>query len=280
MSRYGFIGVSGLLFLATAAWGCGDDDDGPADGGSGGSSAPSGKALEDLTASEMEALCDDLLAVVREASTPERQCIELGLGDAMTEAACNRARMECLDDETYEDFDAVRCAKYTGSCAATAPDFACDTEVSEVRSCYASVSSWLKGLRCSQAGDAPEIPSCVEELEDDCDFGLSALVALPEVDAGLSCEPSGGSSCSCGGETFDYDFGVGAQCNSCAIESCCDSFAECQNDSACRCYWECLGEGDDDCYGRCNITMFPPAFSEHASCLTSSCGDPCELTTP
>ena len=281
MSRYGFIEISGLLLLATAAWGCGDDDDEtPGDGGSAGSSAPSGKALEDLTASETEALCADLLEIVRETSTPERQCIEAGLADATSESECNRARMECLEDETYDDFDAIRCAKFTGSGAADAPDFECDTKVSEVRSCYASVSSWLKGLRCSQAGDAAEIPDCVADLETDCEFGLSTLLALPDVDAGQSCEPSGASSCSCSGETLAYDFGVGAECNTCAVQNCCDSFAECRSDTACNCYWDCLGDGGDDCFATCKITDYPPEFGAHASCLTNNCRTACDLTSP
>ena len=278
MSRYCWIGLSGWLFLVIAAVGCGDDDDEtPVDGGSGGSSAPAGKALESLTAAETEALCDDLLDVVRAASTPERQCIEAALSsDATSEAECNRARMECLDDEAYDDFDAFRCTEFTGSGASTAPEFECDTKVSEVKACYSSVSSWLRGLRCSQAGDAPETPACVEELESECDFGLSALIEVPEANA---CEQSGSSACSCGGETYDYDFGVGAQCNSCATQNCCDSFAECQNDTACKCFWECLGQGETsaNCYPRCNITTFPPAFSDHAACLTTSCRETCEL---
>jgi hypothetical protein len=275
MSRYEFIGVAGVLLAVGAGWGCGDDDDAPGDAGSGG--AAEGKALENLTASEKEALCDDLLAVVREASTPERQCIETALEDSTTESACNRARMECLDDEAYDDFDGFRCANFTGSGATVDPEFQCDTKVSEVKSCYASVSNWLKGLRCSQAGDAPEIPACIEDLEEDCEFGLSALVSGATADAGLSCEPTGASSCSCGGETYRYDLGTGAQCNTCAVQSCCVSFAECQNDTACRCYWDCLGEGNDDCFNPCGITDYPPLFADHASCLSDSCKDPCGL---
>jgi hypothetical protein len=305
MNRYRLIHVSGVL-LALAAAGCGDDDDDTPANGDASVAPPPDKALSKLTASEIESLCAELLDPVKAASTPEQQCVELALRTEETVAACDTARKDCLEDETYQDFSAVECASFTSS---TAPKFDCETKVSEVTSCYDKVASWLKGLRCSQAGKAPAMPACIDELEDDCDFGLSKLTGG---DGGMSCEPGDYASCTCtggakgtqlcnsegmydacacgsmpgpgeyvcksGSDTYPYDFGGGDSCNDCAVKGCCASFADCQQDTACACYWECLADPDtDDCFLPCKLTKYPDAFVEHASCLSDSCGTPCGL---
>jgi hypothetical protein len=310
MKRYGWVGLM-LILAAVAAWGCGDDDDGPQ------VAPPSGsKALKSLSARELRGLCQELLDRVRDVSTAEQQCVSIGLSTASTASACDTAKKSCIDHKSYEDFSKDRCAVFDAPDAGrTLPTFDCDTTVSEVRACYVKVSSWLEGLRCSQAGKAAEIPSCIDELSDGkCSFGLSQLLADTEptaTDAGaLSCEPKKMVSCLCtdgekgtqtcnadgvyepcicgtagtsnecksGSKSYPYDFGAGDECNQCATKSCCISFVDCQSDADCACYWDCLGQsGQPDCYSACGITDSPPAFVEHAVCLRDSCRSQCQL---
>ncbi len=296
MKRYGLIAVLGV---SLAAVGCGDDDD------SGGGGPASDKTLAALTGAELEDLCDDLLGTVRSVSTPVVQCTSDALEEVETRAECDDQVDECVAEELYEDFDAVQCKNFRGG----GDEFDCDRTVGDVKQCYDRTASWLRGLKCSQAGDAPEQPACVDDLIDDCGLGLSTLLEASDdaPDAGgMSCEPgdlmacscSGGGSglqtcssrgeygdcecatsfeCSVGSQSYPYDLGSDA-CNACAVASCCDSFVDCQNDDACECYWECLNKGDDDCDVQCDLPAeYPPEFTEHASCLSTACETPCEL---
>jgi hypothetical protein len=302
--RYSLVGLM-LMFAATAAWGCGDDDDVGA--------PPAGKALQDLTPREIRGLCEQLLSKVRGASTPEQQCVEAALSTSSTTAACDTARKSCLSDKEYQDFQQARCKTYDDGAGSDVPSFDCDTEASEVTRCYDRVATWLEGLRCSQAGKAPEIPSCIDELNDGaCSFGLSQLLADGDASDGgsLSCQPGKQVSCLCtdggkgiqtcnpdgvyepcdctsagagyecksGSMTYPYDFGVSAQCNDCATKNCCPSFADCQGDADCACYWDCLGQsGQSDCFAACDITDSPSSFVDHAVCLRDNCRSPCDL---
>jgi hypothetical protein len=276
------IGVRAVLaaVVVVGSWGCGDDDV----GSDGAVRKPSpSTALEDLVGSELAGLCEQLLARVRDVSTAEQQCVEAALAAASTASACDAARKACLRDEEYTDFVKARCNHYgdTGP-DADIPMFRCDTKVSEVTSCYDKVAKWLERLRCSQAGEAPALPSCVDELSDGaCKFGLSKLLEggpTGEIgDGGLSCEPGKKVSCLCsddagrgmqtcnpdgvyepcvcgsasgdaeyscksGDLTYAYDFGVSAACNECATTNCCKSYAQCESAEECACYWECLGK--------------------------------------
>lgn len=304
MKRYGLVGLM-LMLAASAASGCGDDDDGVP-------SAPAGKELRQLTSRELEGLCQDLLSRVRKASTPEQQCVQAALETASTTAACDSARTLCIGEEQYQDFGDARCKDFAGA-TSDDPPFDCDTPVSEVTGCYDRVAKWLSGLRCSQAGKAPEIPSCIEDLSTGrCGIGLSQLLADDaEGDAGsLSCQPGKKVSCLCAGnakgtqtcnadgvyevcdcasdgsgyecksgsKTYPYDFVGTAACNECATKSCCTSYVDCQSDADCACYWDCLGQsGQDDCFAACGITASPAAFVDHAVCLKDNCRAPCDL---
>lgn len=278
MIRMSWLGMLGAVCLG-AAVGCGDDDS-----SSGGPLA--GKTLSSLTADDVEDVCSELIGIVRDASSPERQCIAEALDATDTESECNDVRASCLRAENYTDYDSERCRTWT-----SAPDFDCDTKVSEVKACYESVADWLGDLRCSQAGDAPESPDCVTDLIDDCGFRFSTLLrdGGEDVDAGRpdagNVDAGGGSGdeymCRDGSQSVPYDFGLGAACNACGAESCCDSFVDCQNDTACSCFWDCLNSGEADsamdCFPPCNISAFPPDFADHAVCLSDNCTAPCEL---
>lgn len=296
MIRTGWVGMLGAVCLGAVA-SCGDDDS-----ASGGPLA--GKTLSSLTADDVEDLCSDLIGIVRDSSSPERQCVAGALDTTDSEAECNDVRASCLRAEEYIDYDNVRCRSWT-----SAPDFDCDTKVSEVEACYEQVADWLDGLRCSQAGDAPDSPDCVSDLVDDCSFGFSTLLTdgSEDVDAGAGDAGggaagrggSGGGSSGSGGaggggsgeeytcrdgtQSVPYDFGLGAECNACGAESCCDSFVDCQNDTACLCFWECLNGGEVDsameCFGPCNISAYPSEFADHAVCLDENCRAPCGLDT-
>ncbi|HKU37717.1 MAG TPA: hypothetical protein VJR89_06205 [Polyangiales bacterium] len=303
----------GYAVVLVAAVGCGDDDDGsgPADGGAAGSPAPaSGKALSALTASELEGLCGELLGPVKSASTPEQLCTEAALSTESTASACDTERKACLEDKTYQDFSKVRCADFTSS---TAPKFDCNTKVSEVTSCYDKVATWLKSLRCAQAGKAAELPDCIDELDADCDFGLSKLISDDEQpDGNMSCDPGDYANCTCtggskgtqrcndkgtfdacvcgempsndkfvcrsGSKSYPYDFGGGSACNECATDKCCSSFVDCENDTACACYWTCIADPDiADCEAHCKVSDIPEAFVDHAVCLADNCSTPCDV---
>ncbi|HKP62415.1 MAG TPA: hypothetical protein VJV78_37030 [Polyangiales bacterium] len=309
MKRNNLAYVTGMALLALTASACGDDDDTPADRDASVTPVPSSKALSKLTPSEIESLCEELLDPVRAASTPEQLCTEAALELENTSAACDAERKACLDDGAYQDFSKVRCASFTSS---TAPKFDCDTKVSEVTSCYAKVATWLKSLRCSQAGKAPELPACVDELGEKCQFGFSKLTGGgSDSDGGMSCEPGDYNNCTCSGGTkgtqlcnsagvyeecacgqmtgddyvcksgsksYPYDFGGGDGCNDCAVKNCCASFAACEQDTACACYWKCLADPDTaDCLTPCKLKDYPDDFVEHASCLTDACETPCDL---
>lgn len=306
--RYGLV-VLMLALSGIAPSGCGDDDDSVAP-------PPAGKALMNLTPREIRGLCEALLSKVRAASTPEQQCVEAALATSSTATACDTARKSCLSDEAYQDFQQARCTAYDEGADSDIPRFNCDTEVSEVTQCYDKVATWLEGLRCSQAGKAPEIPTCIDDLSDDgqCGFGLSKLLAESDADAAdagsLSCQPAKKVSCLCtdggkgtqtcnqdgvyepcdctaagsgyacksGSKTYPYDFGVSAECNDCATKNCCASYADCQADADCACYWDCLGQsGQTDCFAPCGLTDTPDAFVDHAVCLRDNCRAPCEL---
>jgi hypothetical protein len=282
IAAWAAVAVVALVGLV-GSWGCGDDDvgDGP------GRKAPPSAALEDLVGAELTGLCEQLLARVRDVSTPEQQCVEVALASESTTSACDSARKACVRNKEYTDFEKARCNHYGDTTSDVDPPmFRCEVKVSAVTSCYDKVAKWLEGLRCSQAGEAPAIPSCIDELSDGaCKFALSKLLeGGPAGDAGdgsLSCEPgkkvsclcsgdaergtqacnrdgiydpcvcgsaSGGSAYSCksGDMTYPYDFGVSAACNECATTNCCVSYAQCESDEDCACYWECLGKSGVD----------------------------------
>jgi hypothetical protein len=84
--------------------------------------------------------------------------------------------------------------------------------------------------------------------------------------------------CKAGDDTYPYDFGGGDECNECAVDNCCASFAACERDTACACYWDCLADPDtDDCLTPCKLSDFPEPFADHAECLSDSCLTPCDL---
>ena len=277
MKRAGTFGVMAML-AAAAAWGCGDDDAGK---DAGLTTAPAGKALSRLTAAEMEGLCAQLLETVRDAASPQQQCVEAALAKAGSSAACESASKACVDDASYAEWNKVRCLRLTGDSAAGLPKFGCDTKVADVTACYAQVGRWLDGLRCSQAGDAPAIPTCLADLSDgDCKFGLSRLLSDSEAesDAGGRAPEPGATECRANGKAVDYDFGAGEACNTCAIKNCCASFDACEADADCACYWKCLGQtGMRDCRKDCGLSDYPADFVDHAACLTDHCASPCDV---
>jgi hypothetical protein len=302
MNRYRVVGLM-LMLAASGVWACGDDDSEP---------PPSGKELRQLTSSELRGLCEGLLSRVRKASTPEQQCVEVALRKASTTAECESARTLCLGQQQYQDYENAHCRDFSDA-KSDDPPFDCDTPVSEVTGCYDRVAKWLTGLRCSQAGKAPAIPSCIDDLNDGrCGIGLTRLLADDGAgDAGsLSCEPGKKVSCLCAGgakgtqtcnadgvygvcdcdsdgsgytcksgsKSYPYDFVGTAECNACATKSCCPSYVECQSDADCACYWDCLGQsGQDDCLEPCGLTDSPTAFVNHAVCLKDNCRAPCDL---
>jgi hypothetical protein len=300
MRHFGWMIVVGAI----AAWGCGDDDDSVAP-------APSGKELQELKPVELRGLCEQLLNRVRSVSTPEQQCVEAALDGAETTSACDTARKSCLSEKDYQDYDSARCPKFEDLPRDEVPAFDCDTTVSEVTSCYERVAKWLDSLRCSQAGDAPLIPSCIDDLSTGrCKFGLSKLLTrASDTDAGsMSCQPKARVSCLCAGggkgtqtcnddgvfepcdctettaectsgtKSYPYDFSGSAECNECATQHCCASFVDCQMDTDCSCYWDCLGEGrQEDCLEVCKISDSPQAFVDHAVCLRDNCRLICDV---
>jgi hypothetical protein len=287
-----------------ALWGCGDDDESVAP-------APSGKELQELKPVELHGLCEQLLNRVRGVSSPEQQCVEAALATAETTSACDSARKSCLSDKEYQDFDKARGAKFEDLPKADVPAFECDTTVSEVTSCYERVAKWLDSLSCSQAGKAPLIPSCIDDLSDGrCEFGLSKLLSqATESDAGSkSCQPKDRASCLCAGggkgtqtcnddgvfepcdcsasgavcksgsKSYPYDFGGSSECNECATQNCCASFVDCQMDTDCICCWDCLGQsGQPDCLAQCKLSDYPTPFVDHSVCLRASCRVDCDV---
>jgi hypothetical protein len=298
-----------LVVAGLAAFGCGDDDSDKV------APAPAGKELRKLTPVELRGLCEELLNKVRSASTPEQQCVQTALDMSTTTSACDTARKSCLSDKDYQDFDKARCKDFS-KVKEDDPPFDCDSLVSEVTSCYDRVATWLTGLRCSQAGKSPEIPSCIEDLSDGkCGVGLSQLLTTSEPGDGgasdsgsMSCEPFSSVSCLCsdgakgmqscnkdgvyepcecksasgfqckaGSKSYPYDFDGTSACNECATENCCQSYIDCRNDKDCACYWDCLGSNQDDCETPCDISGPPDKFVDHAVCLHDNCLSPCKL---
>lgn len=276
-----FLKYAGCVLLVAAAVGCGDDD-----GGSDEPAAPAGKALEALSAAELESLCAQLLSKVRAASTPQNLCTQVALaGDPSSVASCNAARTVCIEEEDYKDEDEyadARCADLTSLPASARPSYACDTTVSEVSKCYDSTATWFKTLSCSSSEAQQKPPECYTELQSgDCEFDLAGLLAssdggmsTPDMDAEV---PGTESVCRVGGKSYPYDFGDDG-CNACATSNCCDSYAACRNDESCACFWDCLGT-KDDCYTPCGLEIDenPPQFDDHALCLIDSCDVVCGL---
>ncbi|WP_437676075.1 hypothetical protein [Sorangium sp. So ce131] len=147
--------LSGFLMAGLAIVACGGEEEDEPGGGQSGELE--GKQLQELTASEAQAVCEDV--GTQFAFSDEDSCEVAAVSFTLLGRDCEEMKQKCLNGEVTETSNECDTSKFEG----------CSATVAEAKRCFGAMAASQKALTCESTFlDLAVVPPECETIVNKC----------------------------------------------------------------------------------------------------------------